>query len=348
MARTHARLMCAIWNDPDYTSMNMGPQWLYEHLMSQGAINRAGVLSLTVRRWARGAQDVTVQDVEHYLRQLVDGGFVLTDEDTEEVLVRSFIRHDGIADQPNMLKAALNDARQIASPALRAALAAELRRLPAKRPDTTRMSYPDPHAVADDIDPGPEDPPPGKPSDKATGEPSVKASTEGGYELFTNAPANPSVEVCETHPGTLPETPGDWDRDGDRESSHLPDNSSSKKNTAPRTDAELMDGFDEFYTAFPRRKDRLKAEKAWRAARRRGVPAERLIQGSKRYAVETARTEARYVLYPASWLNGGSYDNEPDVSRPRLQAVSGGYVPWQNPASDDDYDTDLLPGGDSG
>lgn len=102
-----------------------------------------------------------------------------------------------------------------------------------------------------------------------------------------------------------------------------------------------MIGFDEFYTAFPRRKDRLKAEKAWRAARRKGVTADHMIEVAGRYAVETRGREARYVLLPASWLNAGSYDNDPEPER-HLRAVSGGYQPWQNPADESEYDQPLL------
>jgi hypothetical protein len=55
---------------------------------------------------------------------------------------------------PNVLKYALRQAAEVESPILRAALAHELRLLPAKPEDTARMTYPDPHAVAEAIDPG--------------------------------------------------------------------------------------------------------------------------------------------------------------------------------------------------
>lgn len=345
MARTHARVLCAIWNDPDWVALDFGPQWLYQELLSQSSLNHAGVIGLTVRRWARGAANMDVATLEKFLSELVEHRFVVVDEETEELLVRSLIRRDGIAEQPNLLKAALNEARQIASPLLRAVLADELRRLPKKRPDTARMIYPDPHAVADEIDPGPVDrPPSGKSFDNPSGKPFDKAS----HDPWSDAPDQhepvSSGGVQQTLLGTLPETHGETPggRGRGRGIPHLPSDSSQKTHTATSSKLEeLMIGFVEFYAAFPKRKDRLKAEKAWRAARRKGVLAEHMIEAAKRYSVETRDREARYIALPASWLNAGSYDNEPEPER-HLRAVSGGYRPWRNPVDDSEYDQPLL------
>lgn len=101
-----------------------------------------------------------------------------------------------------------------------------------------------------------------------------------------------------------------------------------------------MDGFNEFYDeAYPRRKDRAKAEKAWRAARRKGNTAEHMIAAARRYSEETRGREARYVLHPTTWLNGGSYDNEPEPGR-HLWAV-GGHQSFQNPVDPKAYEESL-------
>jgi hypothetical protein len=310
MARTHARVLCAIWNDPDWTALEYGPQWLYQALLSQGSLNHAGVIGLTVRRWARGSSNMTVSEIEKWLGQLADSRFVVVDEDTEELLIRSFVRNDGVADQPNVLKAALQDARQVVSPLLRAVLADELRRLPAKREDTVRMKYPDPHAVADAIDPGPASPPPGKPS----GKPSTKASASPPVEQYEDPSDLGQQTLDGTLPETLVETPRGRGRGRGSSSSSVTDNSTSEQTHTPasRSEIDSTPGFDAFYDAYPRRKDRLKAEKAYRAALRRGATPEHLLAAARRFAEQTRATEARFVAYPASWLNAGSYDNEPD------------------------------------
>src|SRR5690606_4932696 len=56
----------------------------------------------------------------------------------EEVLVRTFIRHDGLWKQPNVLKSALGHVQSTVSPTLRAVLRYELSRLPIDELPTER------------------------------------------------------------------------------------------------------------------------------------------------------------------------------------------------------------------
>lgn len=129
MAREHARILCRIWDDPDFRVCSPEAQRLYLLLLSQPALNLAGVAGLTLRRWARCCEATDTADIEKALADLEDHRFVLVDEDTEELLIRSFIRNDGVASQPYMMKAALRCAVQVVSPRLRRALHAELLRV---------------------------------------------------------------------------------------------------------------------------------------------------------------------------------------------------------------------------
>lgn len=129
MARDHARVLIRIWADEDWKALTSTEQWLYELLLSQEGINRAGLIDLHPRRWAQLASDMTIETIQKALRGLENARFVAVDADTEEVLVRSFIRNDGVVRQPNVLKNALNSARQVQSRRLREILAEELRRM---------------------------------------------------------------------------------------------------------------------------------------------------------------------------------------------------------------------------
>ncbi|SDC25159.1 hypothetical protein [Actinokineospora iranica] len=132
MARDHARLYLSIWTDEDFRVLSTPAKLLYLHLCSQDKLSYAGVHSLTPKRWARAHPDLGVEGVRAALGELDAARFVVIDHDTEELLVRSFIRRDELWRQPNMLRAALRVAFEIESPILRAALAAELLRLPAE------------------------------------------------------------------------------------------------------------------------------------------------------------------------------------------------------------------------
>lgn len=129
MAREHARILTRIWSDLDWRELPPAEQRLYFLLLSQGNVTQAGVLPLQVRKWAKGSKHTSEEDIAEALAVLAAERFVVVDEDTEEVLIRSFIRNDGVLKIPNVLKAALRAATAVESSKLRAALAVELRRL---------------------------------------------------------------------------------------------------------------------------------------------------------------------------------------------------------------------------
>lgn len=130
MARDHACVYVSIWDDPQFVELSCMAQRLYFFLLSQRDLTYCGLLPLRVRRWASRSADSTPDDVAAALAELDAARFVVADHDAEEVLVRSYVRRDGLFRQPNVLAAALREAMAITSPALRVALAEELRRLP--------------------------------------------------------------------------------------------------------------------------------------------------------------------------------------------------------------------------
>lgn len=142
MAREHGRILCRIWHDQEFTAHTMVQEWMYFTLLAQANVTNCGVLPLTVKRWSKLASDATPEVIREALSVLERSGFLAVDEDTEEVLVRTFIRNDGVLKLPNVFKNALKQARQIESKRLRNVLAGELRRL--DRPDAT--------VVADEIE----------------------------------------------------------------------------------------------------------------------------------------------------------------------------------------------------
>lgn len=132
MARDHARIDVSIWDDPDFINLSAEAQRLYLFLLSQRDLSYCGALPLRVRRWARHSASATPDSIAAALGELDGARMVVVDHDAEEVLIRSFIRRDGLWKSPNVLAAALREAFEVASVVLRTALAAELRRLPAE------------------------------------------------------------------------------------------------------------------------------------------------------------------------------------------------------------------------
>ncbi len=130
MARDHARLDLHIWSDEDFRDLSTVAKLVYVQLISQPKLSYAGVLDLAVKRWTRAHPDLDAAAMRAALAELHAARFVLVDYDTEELLIRSFVRNDQLWKQPNVLKGALKAAFEIESPLLRRALAVELRRLP--------------------------------------------------------------------------------------------------------------------------------------------------------------------------------------------------------------------------
>lgn len=167
MARSEARLQFGIWRD-GLDGLSPHAKLLYVVLLTEPTVNHAGVGAVRVALWARNA-NLTVAETQKALAELVDGTYVLMDDETEEVFVRTMIRNDGVWKQPYVLKGALQEALLTTSRFLRRALAGELRKLPPRQPDGVSKAgrpviYPDPHAAADVLDPQDSPPPVRKPS----------------------------------------------------------------------------------------------------------------------------------------------------------------------------------------
>ena len=130
MARTRANVLCDIWDDEDFIALPVDAQRLYLFLLSQRDLNHAGLVPLRLRRWAKKVPNGTVGALSKALATLAKAEFILFDRDTEEVLIRTFVRNDGVYKQPKVMLRMREDARLMESPMLRAAFARELRRIP--------------------------------------------------------------------------------------------------------------------------------------------------------------------------------------------------------------------------
>ncbi|HCA85483.1 MAG TPA: hypothetical protein DEQ61_08320 [Streptomyces sp.] len=130
MARGHGRILTSIWEDEDFKNLDEREQRLYLFLISQPNLNHAGLLDLTLRRWARKARGLTVAELEKLIGTLDEARFVVVDEDTEELLIRSFVRNDGVWRMPKVMGAMVSGALEISSKRLRMAMLAEMDRIP--------------------------------------------------------------------------------------------------------------------------------------------------------------------------------------------------------------------------
>ena len=122
----------------------------------------------------------------------------------------------------------------------------------------------------------------------------------------------------------------------------LKDSSSPAAQADEPSEQPHLEAFGAFWSNYPKKKAREEAKKAWIAAIKRGADPKRIVDASQAYARERFGQDPKYTKYPATWLNKGCYDDEPDPQpapgeRPPLRAVSGGYQPWRNPEDQNAY-----------
>ncbi|MEU0940385.1 hypothetical protein [Embleya sp. NPDC005971] len=130
MPRNFARLLTRIWRDPDFRLLPESAQFRYVFLLSQPNLNHAGVLPLTFQRWASSSVDGDAARILADLELLHERRYIVLDRETEEVLIRTFVINDDVYKAPRVMGSMVASAQEIVSPLLRAALLAEVGRIP--------------------------------------------------------------------------------------------------------------------------------------------------------------------------------------------------------------------------
>lgn len=128
--REFARIGTDMPDEPSVRALTHDQQWLYDHaLYLRAEMSRCGVVPYRPAVWAELATDTTETKVRRWLKGLEHHRLVVVDERYSEVLVRTYVRHDGLLGQPNVVANMVSDFTLIHSPTIRAAFLTELRRL---------------------------------------------------------------------------------------------------------------------------------------------------------------------------------------------------------------------------
>lgn len=133
--RDFAQIKLSIWNDDAFLDLSNNAQLLYFVLISHPTMNRAGVGTWHAGRLAGMCASWTRQDVERAACELIDGRFIVIDEDTDEFLVRTFVRHDGLMKQRNLATTMAREFAAVGSRAIKGVVVWELQRLHEEHPE---------------------------------------------------------------------------------------------------------------------------------------------------------------------------------------------------------------------
>jgi hypothetical protein len=115
-------VLCSIWQDADFCALAGREQRMFLLLLSQPDLSLCGVIPYRPKRWARLSADATVESVEKGIRGLSERSYVVVDDETDELWVRTFLKYDGIFSQPKLRKGFENAVEQVMSIDIRSSI----------------------------------------------------------------------------------------------------------------------------------------------------------------------------------------------------------------------------------
>jgi hypothetical protein len=124
MPRTYGKTKVEVWESgSDFRLLSLEAQWAYLMLVSQESVSMAGTLPYAPRKWAKLAAGLTVERLEEIVGELEAEWYVIVDRESEELLIRSFVKHEAPWRTPNFLTAARSKFRSTESELIRDYLA---------------------------------------------------------------------------------------------------------------------------------------------------------------------------------------------------------------------------------
>ena len=126
----------------------------------------------------------------------------------------------------------------------------------------------------------------------------AKAAKQNGSKPLANAKQLAKQKPTPTRPG--------------------PNLKNKPSSSAPPTDNDPL--FAAFWAAYPRKKGKGQARKAWPRAIAIADPAD-IIAGAERFAELRASEDPQYTAHPTTWLNGERWRDEEQQRRPRVRTA---------------------------
>ncbi|MDK8496841.1 hypothetical protein QP920_10345 [Corynebacterium marquesiae] len=318
--RKFAQIQIDIWNDTDFRNLTPAAQHLFFVLLSHPSLNHAGVGDWRPARLSGMAHSWAKADVEAAAGELVHERYVLIDDETEEFLIRSYVRNDALLKQPRMATAVAKGLAEVGSSVLRGVVIFELRRLHDEQPELKGWGSREASRLLDAEAVDPSTFPLGKGSIKGSVRGSTKGSVKGsdtpsqndskgstkgsdrGYEqgcpipsTYYLVPNTKYLETCAAPSAT--EAPEGSSPNGEQEKD-------KPTNRYP-------DEFETWWSIYPRKKSKRRAYKRWQEALKR-VDQQTLNERTQAFAdhVHAENIDPQYIKYPEGWLAGDGWDDE--------------------------------------
>jgi hypothetical protein len=282
MAREFASIKLSIWQDDDFRQLSREAQHLYFVLVTHPSLSYCGVVDWRPARLAAYASNLTVDEIHTFGAELAASLYLIVDEDTEEVLIRSFIRNDGLMKQPRMAVSMAKAFGSVASRSIQGVIVHELNRLHLEEPDLGGWCKTDVSRLLE----------------QRSVDPTSLPQTVSRFAQTGEADFGPNAEQFGPNKKRVLLTTAT--------SYLLPATSSTQKSAASIQ-------FDQFWDIYPRKAAKQAALKAFTKAVK-DVGFDTILTGAKRLAADPNLEYHRsggFIPHPATWLNAGQWEDEP-------------------------------------
>ena len=292
MAREFASIKLAIWLDDDFTDLTPPAQHLYFLLLTEPDLSYCGSATWSPKRLKQKASGWSVPEILDSALELVEARLIVVAEETDEYLVRSFVRHDGVMGHPKLCVSAARAVNKVGSKPLRKIVIGELKRLKGDRPELGAWDRPEVADVLsrDSLDGRTEDlfreafSPGLREAVREAFSQTVSGRLERPYERAYNSNSNPTTATLQHEDKTLAQP-------------------AVERQPAPSR-------FDEFWETYPRKVGKAKAHTKYATAAKR-TSEQTIIDGATRLANDPNLPEPKFIPHPTTWLERGGWEDEP-------------------------------------
>jgi hypothetical protein len=294
MAREFAKMNLSINQDADWRRLPPPAQHLYTTLWNHPSLSYCGVVDWRPGRLTALSHGWTVDDILTAAACLEARLFVVIDHDTEELLIRSYVRFDGLMKQPRVAISYANAYAATASNDIRGVIVYEGRKLRKLEPDLAAWTKPQVMQLLEmeALNPRdrtlPDDP-----------------FGDGFPHRFGDSVAQPLGETTGNVWGWVSGSP--TTATSTSTSLHLP----ATRKTGANSSADADGDFEAFWNAYGKKVARGDAKKAWAKAIKKADP-ERIIAAAEEHLIwhHSPGNDPKFIPHAATWLNGERWNDE--------------------------------------
>lgn len=310
MPRDHSRVNLTIWNDPDFRALPPAAQHLYLMLWTAPELSYCGVHDWRPARMTGLSRGFSAEHIETVAQCLEAHHFFVIDRETEECLIRSWARFDGLMKQPKMAVSFAYAYTATASSTIRQVLVREVQKI---REESPNLACWNDKRVAEILS---------HPAISAKDLPQV--SDPFGHDFAPGLDMGlPQTQTKVWGSVSTPPTPSP----------------SPATNSEQNQSTDVDEVFDDFWTIYPRREGKGAARKAWAKALKQ-IPANELLPIVRSFSVRVHGTEPRFIPFPATWLNQERWADEVNDQQAEARGDDGWFQPFTMPPAPPEIEDD--------